>query len=120
MPRDHPTLDDIILAIIISFSALQLSHYTPLVTTQRVPLQLEICNTPEELRALALDWFNGIYGKKFHKRKLLALGDPASMTLLQPMPLKSRFFFDAVLSSQAPKSSHDFRRYHHIYITLIT
>jgi len=29
--------------------------------------------------------------KKFHKRKLLAPGDSASMTLLQPMPLKSRF-----------------------------
>jgi hypothetical protein len=71
---------------------LQLLLDTSSVTTQRVPLQLEICNTPEELPALALDWFNGIYGKKFHKRKLLALGDSASMTLLQPMPLKSRFF----------------------------
>jgi len=27
-----------------------------------------------------------------HKKRVKALGDPASMTLLQPMPLKSRFF----------------------------
>jgi len=41
-----------------------------------------------------------IYVKIFQKQKWMALGDSAPTTLLQPMPLKSRFLSDAVLPAK--------------------
>jgi len=42
----------------------------------------------------------------------MALGDPAPTTLLQPLPLKSRFFTWCSFARQAPRSTHGFWQHH--------